>query len=132
MKTSLLQYRYNIATTNMCEEWYDEHPFFLSLRTNNVQTHLSPWLPSQLHCVCAQLLCRVQLCATLWTAAHQTPLSMGFSRQEYWSGFHALLQRIFPTYRLNLGLLHCRQMLYTEPLGKPESLIYLPKRSKWT
>ena len=24
--------------------------------------------------------------ATLWTAAHQTPLSMGFSRQEYWSG----------------------------------------------
>ena len=29
---------------------------------------------------------RVQLCATLWTAAHQAPLSMGFSRQEYWSG----------------------------------------------
>ena len=24
--------------------------------------------------------------ATLWTAAHQAPLSMGFSRQEYWSG----------------------------------------------
>ena len=23
---------------------------------------------------------------TLWTAAHQTPLSMGFSRQVYWSG----------------------------------------------
>ena len=28
----------------------------------------------------------VQLFATLWTAAHQAPLSMGFSRQEYWSG----------------------------------------------
>ena len=28
----------------------------------------------------------VQLCATLWTIAHQAPLSMGFSRQEYWSG----------------------------------------------
>ena len=27
----------------------------------------------------------VQLCATLWNAAHQAPLSMGFSRQEYWS-----------------------------------------------
>ena len=26
------------------------------------------------------------LCATLWTAAHQAPLSLGFSRQEYWSG----------------------------------------------
>ena len=27
----------------------------------------------------------VQLFASLWTRAHQTPLSMGFSRQEYWS-----------------------------------------------
>ena len=29
---------------------------------------------------------RVQFFASLWTVAHQTPLSMGFSRQEYWSG----------------------------------------------
>ena len=28
----------------------------------------------------------VQLFATPWTAACQAPLSMGFSRQEYWSG----------------------------------------------
>ena len=28
----------------------------------------------------------VQLIVTLWTAAHQALLSMGFSRQEYWSG----------------------------------------------
>ena len=28
----------------------------------------------------------VQLCATLWTVARQVPLSIGFSRQEYWSG----------------------------------------------
>ena len=28
----------------------------------------------------------VQLFATLWTRARQAPLSMGFSRQEYWSG----------------------------------------------
>ena len=28
----------------------------------------------------------VQLFAILWTIAHQAPLSMGFSRQEYWSG----------------------------------------------
>ena len=28
----------------------------------------------------------VRLCATLWTAAFQIPLSMGFSRQEYWHG----------------------------------------------
>ena len=29
---------------------------------------------------------RVRLFATPWTVAHQAPLSMGFSRQEYWSG----------------------------------------------
>ena len=32
-------------------------------------------------------LSRVQLFATPWTVAHQTPPSMRFSRQEYWSGF---------------------------------------------
>ena len=31
-------------------------------------------------------LSRVQLLATPWTAAYQAPRSMGFSRQEYWSG----------------------------------------------
>ena len=34
----------------------------------------------------AQLSSHVQLFATPWTVAHQAPLSMGFSRQEYWSG----------------------------------------------
>ena len=31
-------------------------------------------------------LSHVWLCATPWTAAHQAPPSMGFARQEYWSG----------------------------------------------
>ena len=31
-------------------------------------------------------LSRVRLLETPWTAAYQAPLSMGFSRQEYWSG----------------------------------------------
>ena len=34
-------------------------------------------------CVHAQLLCRIQLCNPI---AHQASLSMGFSRQEHWSG----------------------------------------------
>ena len=40
-------------------------------------------------CVCVCMLShfsRVQLCATLWTVNSQAPLSMGFSRKEYWSG----------------------------------------------
>ena len=36
--------------------------------------------------LCAKLLSHVQLFATLWTVAYQAPLSMGFSRQESWSG----------------------------------------------
>ena len=37
-------------------------------------------------------LSRVRLLVTPWTAAHQAPPSMGFSRQEYWSGVPCLLQ----------------------------------------
>ena len=36
-------------------------------------------------CVC-ESLSRVRIFATPWTVAHQAPLFMGFSRQEYWSG----------------------------------------------
>ena len=42
---------------------------------------------TKLHaCVSVKSLSRVQLFATLWTVAPQAPLSMGFSRQGYWSG----------------------------------------------
>ena len=36
-------------------------------------------------CSSVQLLSRVRLFAKLWTTAHQAPLSMEFSRQEYWT-----------------------------------------------
>ena len=41
-------------------------------------------------CACTCMLRsfrHVRFCAAPWTAAHQASLSMGFSRQEYWSGF---------------------------------------------
>ena len=70
-------------------------------------------------CVCA----RAQLCpilATLGTIAHQAPLSMEFSRQEYWSGLP------FPTpgYLPNPGIKPKSPTLVgefftTEPPGKP-------------
>ena len=56
-------------------------------------------------------LSRVWLFATLWTVALQAPLPMGFSRQEYWTGCHFLLQEIFLTQGSNLQLLHCRWLL---------------------
>ena len=48
-----------------------------------VTGHGSPPGPSL--CAHNQSLSRVRLFATLWTAAHQAPLSMEFPRQEYWS-----------------------------------------------
>ena len=56
-------------------------------------------------CVCVQLLSRIQLSAISWAIAGQTPLSVGFPRQEYGVGCHFLLQGIFPTQELNLELL---------------------------
>ena len=56
-----------------------------------------------------KLLSCVPLFATPWNVAYQAPPSTRFTRQEH---CHFLLQRIFLTQGLNLGLLHCRQMLY--------------------
>ena len=44
-------------------------------------------LPNGKGCACeCDLLFRVRLFASPWTVAHQAPLSMGFSRREYWNG----------------------------------------------
>ena len=54
----------------------------------------------------------VRLFATPWTVAYQAPPSMGFSRQGYWNGLLFPSPGIFLTQGSNLGLPHCRQMLY--------------------
>ena len=55
----------------------------------------------------------------LWTGhfsdpALQAPLSMGFSRQEYWDGLPFPCPEDLPSagIKSNPGLLHCRQILY--------------------
>ena len=58
-------------------------------------------------------LSHVQLLATPWTAAHQAPPSMEFSRQEYWSGVPlpsplislALLLSMLPCMYVYVGML---------------------------
>ena len=54
----------------------------------------------------ACMLSHVQLFVIPQTVAHQAPLSVGFSRQEYWNGLPFLLQGIFPTQGSNLHFLH--------------------------
>ena len=56
----------------------------LYLLTKLYEAVTEPVLHSQR--VCAQSLSRARFFAPFWTVAHQAPLSMGFSRQEYWSG----------------------------------------------
>ena len=54
----------------------------------------------------------VQFLVTLWTVACQVPLSLNSPGKNTGVGSHSLLQRIFLTQGLNLGLLHWRQILY--------------------
>ena len=99
--------------------WLSASDKSLSLR------HL--WEPLQLiHYLCfsyfscmllLSCLSHVRLFATLLTVARQAPLSMGFSRQEYWSGlpFPPPGYLSDPGIRMEpdlLCLLHCRWILY--------------------
>ena len=71
-------------------------------------------------------LSRVRLFVTPWTVAHLAPLSMGFSRQEYWNGFPFLplgnlpdpgSEPVSPALQAD--------SLPTEPPGKPNKLTLL-------
>ena len=62
--------------------------------------------PSPMYACMLSRFSRVQLCATLWTAAHQAPLSIAFSRQEYQSGFP------FPSTPCYGWLLHFKRLNY--------------------
>ena len=65
-------------------------------------------------------LSRVRLLATPWTVAHQVPLSMGFPRQEYWSGLPFPSPGDFPDPGIEPGSLALQaDALTSEPPGKP-------------
>ena len=80
----------------------------------------------------------VRLCETLWTVAHQVPLSMGFSRQEYWSGLlypppgdlpNSQIASTSPALQVD--------SLPTEPPGKPINRLYTNikwkvKKKEWS
>ena len=71
----------------------------------------------------------VQLCVTLWTVARQAPLSMEFSRQEYWSGFpcpapgdlpHPEIEPLSPALQAD--------PLPSEAPGKPNEILFQGKK----
>ena len=89
------------------------------------------WSPNH-WCVCIfSCLVLSDSLATPWTVALQAPLSMGFSRQEYWSGFPFPPPGDLPTQGLSLRLLcplHWQAgSLPLVPLGQPLALQGNPK-----
>ena len=65
---------------------------------------------------------------TPWTVARQAPLSMEFSRQEYWSGLPIPSPEDFPNPGIKPGSLALQaDSLPSEPLGEPSTKIYLIK-----
>ena len=65
----------------------------------------------------------VQLFVTLWTVARQAPLSMGFSRQEYWTGLPHPSPGDLPNPGIKSASLKspalAGRFFTTEPPGKP-------------
>ena len=61
---------------------------------------------------CAQLLSCIPLFATPWTTAHQALCPWDYSGKNTGTGCHTLLQGSFPTQGSNLGLPHCKWILY--------------------
>ena len=72
-------------------------------------------------------LSRVQLFATPWTATHQAPPSMGFSRQECWNGLPFPSPGDLPNPGMEPGppILQADALL-SKPPGKPQKTEYFP------
>ena len=72
-------------------------------------------------------LSRVRLLATPWTAAHQAPPSMGFSRQEYWSGLPLPFPIWTLLYLLNFFNWKVEAAIENAKLTKNDCFYFFPK-----
>ena len=75
-------------------------------------------------------LSHVQLSVTPWTTVHTATLSVGFSRQKYWSGFPFPSRGDLPDPAIDPGIKHispaspalASRFSTTEPPGKPRAM----------
>ena len=111
-----ISYKWNYIICDLCDWFFFRHVFrCIYICCSMCQHfHYSLWLNNTW----------VQLFVTLWTIALQTPLSMGLSRQEYWSGCHFLLQGIFLSQESNqplyVSFIGRRILSILSHLGNPE------------
>ena len=98
--------------------WRTVQYHVLKRRKNNLKTALTSERKER---KLKSLSC-IQLFGTPWTVAHQAPLSVGFSRQEYWSGvpFPSPGDLLDPGIKPGSPTLQA-DALPSEPPGKPKS-----------
>ena len=70
-------------------------------------------------CVCISHFSCVQFFVTPWTAVHQAPLSMGFSRQEHWSGLPFTLPGDASQHKITLCLIFPNTGIKPAPTASP-------------
>ena len=81
------QPRHPLVSEWVNKVWYIQTTkYYSELKGNELSSHEKTWISVVLSCSVLSHFSCVQLFAILWTIACQAPLSMGFSRQEYWSG----------------------------------------------
>ena len=98
------------------------HSYRSSYGLCSVDTH--PWCLWVSVLCCAVSLSRVRLFATVWTVTLQAPLSLGFSRREYWSGllFSSPEDLPDPGIEPRSPALQVDSLL-SEPPGKPKNTV---------
>ena len=96
-------------------------------RNNSATLGQDPGSTPDTHSVGGGLV--VKLCPTLetpWAGAHQAPLSMGFSRQKYWSGLPFPSPGILPYPKIEpWSPALPADSVPSEPLGKPILHMYM-------
>ena len=90
-------------------------------KTNTIWYHLYVESKRKVKRKKVKSLSRVRFFVTLWTVAHQVPPSMGFSRQEYWSGLPFPSPRDIPDTGIEPRSPALQaDALTSEPPGKPK------------
>ena len=132
-KCNALEFPWNHPLPPVPNPWKNDLPWNWSLAPKRLGTHRlflkDSWIILLLKCL---LLSCVQFFVTPWIIVHQAPLSMGFPRQEYWSGlpFPSPGDKPDPGMELSSPALQANS-LPSEPLGKPHFTTYMCANVLW-
>ena len=102
----------NQPTKKQCLGDQHQHPRALLTALTDSNIPMARTIQVYIYYLRVCLLSHVQLFGTPWTVACQAPLSMGFSREEYWSGLPFPSPGELPDPGIESGSPACGQILY--------------------